>query len=347
MDLDRWVICGGLALSASRSSSSPDPEIFARLVRDRLPVGWRIESTGTWTLAAPVGTALRAQGWKIHLSAVPSSAERILERVTPVLAAAGCPFKFAASPAETARLTGRHFDRGSAGKFLTVYPPDDDGVAGLAAALDEATEGLAGPRILSDSPYRPGSLVPFRFGGFTRKLRLAANGVYEPVVTAPDGTCGADRRSAWFEPPSWAPPKPFPAPSEAPRTAPRGVRIGDRFLLRGAIRHANKGGVFRATDQTTGEEVIVKQGRRYVEVRPDGGDVRDLLRNEARMLGRLAATGVVPRVHALIELPEHAFLVVQAIDGVSLSVHLQRLHRGRAAGKGKEDERATLVLVFV
>jgi len=319
-------------LSASRSSSSPDPEIFARLVRDRLPVGWRIESTGTWTHAAPVGTALRAQGWKIHLSAVPSSAERILERVTPVLAAAGCPFKFAASPAETARLTGRHFDRGSAGKFLTVYPPDDAGVAGLAAALDEATEGLAGPRILSDRPYRPGSLVHFRFGGFTRKLRLAANGVYEPVVTAPDGTCVADRRSAWFEPPSWAPPKPFPAPAEAPRTAPRGVLIGDRFLLRGAIRHANKGGVFRATDQTTGEEVIVKQGRRYVEVRPDGGDVRDLLRNEARMLGRLAATGVVPRVHALIELPEHAFLVVQAIDGVSLSVHLQRLHRGRAAG---------------
>lgn len=50
------------------------------------------------------------------------------------------------------------------------------------------------------------------------------------------------------------------------------------------------------------------------------------------MLDRLAATGVVPRVHALIELPEHAFLVVQAIDGVSLSVHLQRLHRGRAGG---------------
>ncbi|MDN3353982.1 class IV lanthionine synthetase LanL [Actinomadura sp. DC4] len=318
-------------------SSRYDPEIYARVVRARLPAGWRLDRAGTWTHAAPEGARLRDQGWKIHLSAVPPSAERVLDTVTPVLAEAGCPFKFAASPAEIARLTGRHFDRASAGKFLTVYPPDDAGVAALAEALHRATEGLAGPRILSDRPYRPGSLVHFRFGGFVRKVRLAGNGVYEPVVTAPDGTCVPDRRSAWFEPPSWAPSSPFGEPAEAPGAAPRGVLIGDRFLLRGAIRHANKGGVFRATDRTTGREVVVKQGRRYVEVRPDGGDVRDLLRNEARLLGRLAATGVVPRVHALIELPEHAFLAVEAIDGVSLSVHLQRLHRG-----GGPDERAVL-----
>ncbi|HEY0537351.1 MAG TPA: class IV lanthionine synthetase LanL [Actinoallomurus sp.] len=312
--------------------ASDDPARFDEIVRAGLPrVGWRIQRAGVWTHVAPRDAVLPDQGWKVHLSAVPSSAALVLERATPLLAEAGCSFKFAASPAEVARLTGRHADRGSAGKFLTVYPPDDSVLPDLVRALDDATAGLDGPRILSDRPCRPGSLVHFRYGGFVRRLRLAANGVYEAVVAGPDGTWVTDRRDAWFSPPPWAPPNPFAEPPAAPAPVPGGVLIDDRFLLRGAIRHANKGGVFRATDQHTGEQVVVKQARRHVEVRSDGGDVRDLLRNEARMLGRLAATGLVPRVHALIDLPEHTFLVVQALDGVSLGVHLQRLHRGGAA----------------
>ncbi len=328
-------------MSVARHESSPatpSPDDTGLLVH--VPEHWRVERAGTWIHVTPPDIALRSQGWKLHVSAVPSSAQKILDRVTPVLVAAGCPFKFAATYGEVARLTGRHFDRGSAGKFLTVYPPDDSGLPELAKALDEATHGLSGPRILSDRPFRPGSLVHYRFGGFVRKLRLATNGVYEPVVTAPDGTYVADRREAWFAPPPWAPPNPFEEP-QPPTAAPRGVLVGDHFLLRGAIRHANKGGVFRATDQRTGEEVVVKQGRRYVEVRRDGGDVRDLLRHEARMLELLAGTGVVPRVSALIELPEHTFLVVQAIEGVSLDLHTQRLHRGRAGRPDLEETRRT------
>ncbi len=329
-----------------RATTADAAQEYLRAVRRLLPHGpdgggWRVERTGTWALALPAGTRLRPQGWKLHLSATPLCARRVLERAVPVLVEAGCPFKFAASPGEAADLTGRHFDRGSAGKFLTAYPADDARLPALAEALDDATRGLCGPRILSDRPYRPGSLVHYRFGGFVRDLRLADNGVYEPVLTAPDGSVVPDRRDAWFAPPSWAPDPFRPAAPEQPArsataapagrsAAPRGVLVGDRFLLRGAIRHANKGGVFRATDQDSGEDVVVKQGRRHVEVRPDGGDVTDLLRNEARMLGILAPTGRVPALRALIELPEHTFLVEQAVEGVALRVHLQRLHRARA-----------------
>jgi hypothetical protein len=310
--------------------SRREVEDFTEVARCHLPDGWRIELADGWTHVFPPGVRLRAQGWKVHVSVVPDSAGPLLDRVIPVLVAYGCPFKFAASPERLTRLIGRHADRGSSGKFLTVYPLDDAGVPDLARALDEATDGLAGPRILSDRPVRTGSLVHVRFGGFVRRLRLAGNGVYEPVVTAPDGSWIADRRTAWFEPPPWAPKSPL---TEAPSgDRPQSVLLDGRFLLRGAIRHANKGGVFRALDRRSGEEVVVKQGRRHVEVRSDGGDVRDLLRNEARMLARLARTGLVPAVRAMIELPEHTFLVVEAIEGVPLSVHIQRLHRGRAGG---------------
>jgi Lanthionine synthetase C-like protein/Protein kinase domain len=315
-----------------RPSPSDDSAPFIETVHALLPRTWRVERSGVWTWVTPPGDAATPdQGWKLHLSAVPSSAPHVLERVTPLLVGEGCPFKFAASSAEVVRLTGRHTDRGSAGKFLTVYPPDGVDLAGLARALDEATSGLHGQRILSDRPLRPGGLVHFRYGAFTQRLRLAANGVYEPVIRAADGTWVPDRREAWFTPPAWAPPVPVAEQeTTVPTTATQGVLIGERFLLRSAIRHANKGGVFRAVDTRTGDGVIVKQGRRYVEEVADGTDVSDLLHNEGCMLERLAVTGRVPRVHASIDLPEHKFLVVQAYEGVSLTVHLRRLHRNGA-----------------
>jgi hypothetical protein len=239
-------------MSPPAPPASDAPTRFGEIVRAGLPrVGWRIQRAGVWTHVAPHDAVLPDQGWKVHLSAVPSSAALVLERVAPLLAEAGCSFKFAASPAEVARLTGRHADRGSAGKFLTVYPPDDSVLPDLVRAMDEATVGLDGPRILSDRPCRPGSLVHFRYGGFVRRLRLAANGVYEAVVAGPDGTWVTDRRDAWFSPPPWAPSNPFAEPPTAPAAAPGGVLIDDRFLLRGAIRHANKGGTPSGVQRTS------------------------------------------------------------------------------------------------
>src|SRR4030095_15382501 len=96
----------------------------------------------------------------------------LLRRALPVLVSHRCSTKFAADLAWAHWLNSPRCPRGNASKFLTAYPDDDEHFRQLAGALDAATQGLVGPEILSDRRYRPGSVVYYRFGGFSGDVVL-------------------------------------------------------------------------------------------------------------------------------------------------------------------------------
>lgn len=293
---------------------------------------WDLWLDGIWCYVRPPGHRVREQGWKLHVSATRASATTVLHRAVEVIATHRCAFKFASSLEQVNLLNSRHYPRGGAGKFITVYPDDEQQFVALAADLDKATDGLAGPSILSDRPYRSGSLVHYRYGAFTGKVQLSNDGDYRTMLARPDGSLVEDRRDAWFSVPGWAAP-PLPAQEAAREAAagegaqrpagraPGGVRrvlLGDRFVVGQAIRHANKGGVFRAVDSSSGADAVVKQARPHVETTESGGDVRDGLRHEAEMLDRLASMGVAPRKLDLFEQDGHLFLAEELLPGVPL-----------------------------
>lgn len=282
---------------------------------------WQLVVTGLWCQVAQRGHQWRTQGWKLHVSATVPLADTVFARVLPVRLEAGCAFKFAATLEALAEVNSGHAPRGAASKFLTVYPDRDADVPELAAALHRHTNDLAGPLILSDRPYQPGSLVHYRYGSFVDQKVLCNDGFYRDVVYSPTGEPVEDRREARFAPPPWAPPI-FPS-QEATRTAqhPAGSRpilLAGRFLVREAIRHANKGGVYRACEQNGGTDVVIKEARPHVAVTPAGSDARDTLRTEARVLATLAPLGITPRVVALFEQGEHVFLAEELIAGIPL-----------------------------
>src|SRR5882724_8220822 len=123
--------------------------------------GWSIQRDGIWYVAQPIGRPLREQGWKLHMSATPLSMLELVARAVPVLAAGRCAFKYPAGMDVVRWLTSSRCPRPAAGKCLTAYPADDDEFRRLAARLDRVTTGLPGPQILSDRPYRPGSVVHY------------------------------------------------------------------------------------------------------------------------------------------------------------------------------------------
>jgi hypothetical protein len=216
----------------------------------------------------------------------------------------------------TELVSGR-YERGSGGKFITVYPRDDDHFRRLAEQLDQATRQLPGPGILSDRPYRPGSLVHYRYGAFSGRRRLTNDGAPEPMLQAPDGTYLRDRRTAGFTPPPWAE-LPLPAPEQPPAAPGTAVLLNERYVVRSAIRHAYKGGVFLATDQRGGHQVVIKEARHHVGSGLDGADAVDLLEHEARMLALLADLELSPRPLELFSQGGNRYLVQERIAGQTL-----------------------------
>ncbi|KJK56056.1 hypothetical protein UK12_24790, partial [Saccharothrix sp. ST-888] len=129
---------------------------------------WGVTVEGFWCTARPTGsgTALPAQGWKIHVSAASEAAAEVLSAVASVIAEDPCAFKFAADREKLHEINSRNSERGSAGKFITVYPADERQFRRIAEELHRATGGLPGPAVLSDRPYAPGSRVHYRYGVF-------------------------------------------------------------------------------------------------------------------------------------------------------------------------------------
>ncbi len=279
---------------------------------------WTTEPGDFWYLVTPPEGRLREQGWKLHVSATILAAPTVLARAAEVLVRGGCAFKFARGFQELESLLADQCDRGSGGKFITAYPADDEQFRHLAAELDRVTDGLPGPVILSDRRLRPGSLVFYRYGVFSSAPVLGNDGSFDSLLFGPDGQCEKDERLAWFNPPAWAV-SPFPEEPQAEADAkPAPVLIGGRFVVREAVLQSYGGGVYRAVDQRTGAEVILKQARPWVASLATGTDTRDLLRHEAELLDLLAPIGVTPRAVALFTYQDNLFLAQELVPGVTL-----------------------------
>jgi hypothetical protein len=288
--------------------------VLTRLDAER----WEVDPGETWCMLRPPEPHTPPQGWKLHVSATLLTAPVVLARAAEVLVREGCAFKFARGASQLGVLLSNVVDRGSGGKFITVYPGGDEQFRVVAGKLDRVTDGLGGPRILSDRQLRPGSSVYYRYGAFSRPSFLDNDGVLVSMLVGPDGEQVRDLRGPVFSAPGWAV-SPVPEDDAATASAaPGAVLIGDRFVVRGAIRHSFRGGVFRATDRQTGAAVVLKQARPHVMSSHIGTDARDLLRHEGQVLDALGPTGVVPAVVALVLHQENLFLAQEEVPGVTL-----------------------------
>ncbi|MFF9314190.1 class IV lanthionine synthetase LanL [Streptomyces sp. NPDC014748] len=343
---------------------------------------WRSVADETWCHVTPVTGTTPEQGWKLHVSATVASAPAILTQALGVLLAEDSAFKFARSREKVSVLNSRSTPRGSSGKFLTVYPKDDAAAVRIAEELHRATAGLAGPQILSDRAYAPGSVVHYRYGAFVARRRLSDEGLLVTYIKDPDGNPVEDRRTGRYLPPSWAvcpfptapavptapaapaadrqsasptpdeqaatpdeqaaapdvqaPAPPAAAPGEPARAAGP-LTLGGRFTVREAIRHTNKGGVYRGTDLRTGRPVVIKEARPHVEEDAAGRDVQDWLRDEARALERLDGLGLAPAPLALFEHGRHLFLAEEEVPGVTLRTWVSEQFRRLGADRYRAD----------
>lgn len=264
------------------------------------------------------------QGWKLHVSAHPATALEVLTRVLPVVRRHKVRFKVASSPRALSLLNAGAGGPSQIGKFITVYPEDDDQAVALASELDLATEGLHGPRIPSDRPFRNGSLVHYRFGAFTGSaLMLLPDGTVVSALRAPGGGLEPDERRAVYSAPSWAV-NPFlqddPAPSAV---AVEELLQGSAYRVLGLLSNSGRGAVFIGVDLAQRRRCVLKAAQRGSGADPGPSELA--LRREADILRSLPAHPAWPGYFDLVEAEDQLLLVVEDIDGVSIGEHVADL----------------------
>jgi hypothetical protein len=279
-----------------------------------LPPGWRRTRSDGWVVQRPSGTDLPDQGWKIHVSATPRSAESVVAVVARYCLDRGVAFKFLVNPSLVRAFSLKYAPRASSGKVMALYPRDEVELRACLEELHDQLVGSEGPYILSDLRYREGPLY-VRYGGFTARHCTAPDGERVLAIRRPDGTLVPDERRPVFTLPTWVSLPDFLAESLAARHQ-AGTTFGYRVTE--ALHFSNGGGVYVATRLADGSEVVLKEARPHAGLSGGGTDAVARMEQEIWALRRLDGVGGVPRVHDVLTVAGHRFLAMDRIPGQTL-----------------------------
>jgi len=258
------------------------------------------------------------QGWKLHISATVLNAPSVLETCSTYLKERDVLFKACATLEIVEKLnTGLFYGFSQIGKVLTIYPINSAQAVCIARDLHELTSEYVSPRVPFDLPYRKGSSVHYRYGGFRTIEVTSRNGERNSAIRDPSGKYWTDRREPGHAVPEWIL-NPFETFEETPDLI---SPLCTRFLTYEALSQRGKGGTYRSLDifSQPVRKCIVKEGRPAGETAADGSDGVAFLLNEQRALASLYEQQVaVPSVIDSFEVDGHRYLVMEEIEGISL-----------------------------
>lgn len=290
----------------------------------RVPApGWTVGRGRDWTVCTTPDIKVPDQGWKIHVSASPDNAEGLLDVVAPYCVEHLLMFKYINNHDILSRRGSKYGDRTASGKFITIYPPDVESLERTLRDLDDLIGGTPAPYILSDVRWGKGPLF-VRYGGFVLKLARAEDGAMVPAIENPDGELVPDVRRPSFRPPAWVT---LPdCVTEALALRSQGTLKDFPFRVYKALHFSNGGGVYRAVDTRTGDEVLLKEARPLAGLDASGSDAVARIEREHWAVARLAGLPFVPAFVDYRKGHEHRFLAREFIEGVPLVDLLQTRH---------------------
>ena len=284
-------------------------------VRAIIPPTWQMERVGPWFRVAPSDAILPKQGWKIHVSATPINCHNVLRAVATVCLRVEAAFKFSLDRRLVRLSTSKGWGREASGKFITVYPTNDEHFKVIIEALYEETRELVGPYVLSDRRYKDSRVVYYRYGGISGTRILSPQGEKVYVLTSPSGELFPDLRTPYWNPPFWVS-DPFLSDEEDEEEQ---LLLKDgRYRIESALATSVTGGVYLATDFDSGSTVVVKEARPATGIDENGTDAIDRLQKEHRLLQKLQHTKFAPLPLDLFADWEHLFLVEEYVPGLDL-----------------------------
>ncbi|WP_307251157.1 class III lanthionine synthetase LanKC [Kineosporia succinea] len=296
--------------------------------------GWEQNTRDGWHGVFPRDLELPEQGWKVHVSATLENAQCVLDLVSGHCGRQRVPFKYRATRTDLLRINLKYADRGTSGKFVTVYPATEQACAEVLNDLDALVGGMDGPYVLSDLRWNQGP-VYLRYGGFRALDVRDEHDQLVPAIRRPDGELVPDRRTPSFAPPAWVPLPAFVTTARERLNADDSEAFG--YRVREALHFSNGGGVYLAERLRDAATVVLKEARPHAGLSPDGRDAVERLQCEREQLERLRGVPSIVGVLGGFEHSGHHFLVLEHVGGRSLNREIAARHPMVRAGASTHD----------
>lgn len=279
---------------------------------------WQVSHNEDWHYMLFKKSNLPNQGWKIHVSANIEDAQSVLLEVSRFLVNKKVSFKFVPSLYDLSITYSKSNDRIEAGKFITIYPRNDDEFCELLDPLVKITSQYKeGPYILNDRPWRQ-SNVYFRYGAFTKLTKLQ-NGIPVYAIETPDGSYIEDKRQPYYSKPDFVSEPGFVTKNN---TFPKEKEFSEisELGIKDAIHFSTSGGIYDG--QYKNQAVIIKEGRPNIGL---SGDYRDgfiRILDEYKVLNKLKDIDGVVTPLDYKKIWKHNYLIEEKIDGITLGDYL-------------------------
>ncbi|MHC2185352.1 hypothetical protein ACVLV4_000990 [Rathayibacter agropyri] len=292
-----------------------------------LPEKWRRGSNREWNTAFPPAWVGPAQGWKIHVAAIPSTARPVLKAVVEHCVAHDIGFKYLRSELVLLVCGAKYASRSSSGKFMTIYPRDETELFATLDALEERIGGLPAPIILNDVRWKEGPLH-VRYGGFIERWCEDEEGRRVHAIESPDGVLVPDQRRPFVVIPDWVE---VPARLRLAEEGAADLATCD-YSFEKALHFSNAGGVYRGRRRSDGLPVVLKEARPYAGLDGFGVDAVERLKREYHAHGALVGLDGVPALIDCFQLGGHTFLVSAYVETDSLQHWVATHHPGVRSG---------------
>ncbi|QEY51112.1 class III lanthionine synthetase LanKC N-terminal domain-containing protein [Legionella longbeachae] len=308
---------------------------------------------GPW---ASVGKTDRIQGWKLHISTIPGEAIRLLNCIIPFLLKHKVPsFKIAKDFMTLGYLNEGELGRTQIGKFMTIYPQDDKHAVQLAQELVQLTQGMLGPRIISD--MRLGDIIYTRYGGFNPIIKQDRLGIMRLMIYAPDQSLRIDEYQVPFKCPDGVenPFKNWCLELTQDHNLTESIHIvdgkptklfGPGYLILDMIRDQPKGAIFKVLDLRSQNSVglkVLKQGKQFCMSDYYNRDMRTRLQRQAELHANLSQHLPTPFADDYFEVEGDGYLPLEWIEGKSIETFAVQTLNGASFGALSLDKKILLL----
>lgn len=264
---------------------------------------------------------LPEQGWKIHVSFIPSTSIDVIDKIAPILIDAQVTWKTVADE-EQLYYINNLAPITQTGKTLTIYPANNQEFINIIELLYRNTSAFYGPSVLTDKPYKDSKCLFYRYGSFKRTTRfdIFTGAKVQLIRNEISNELEIENRKPGRFKPLWISDV-FDNNSKQTPNQFEGIT----FIR--ALKQGKKGGVYLTNyDNKT---CVLKEARKHVYVDKLGRDARDRLLNEYSALNRLSNLNFTPNPLKIFRASDNLYLLIDHIDGVTLRSFIEgNLNRG-------------------